>query len=67
MYNLSRHFRITMSVEHHTNRKKWTYDEDIALLRQISAGLPFETSHGAIGANWDAMAVRIIRLNYADV
>ncbi|ETV74013.1 hypothetical protein H257_11329 [Aphanomyces astaci] len=39
-----------MSVEHGTKRKKWTFDEDIELLRQDSA------SHGAIGSNWESVA-----------
>ncbi|RLO11470.1 hypothetical protein DYB28_000912 [Aphanomyces astaci] len=61
MYKLSKRLvtcsaTTNMSVQHDTKRKKWTFDEDIVLLRQVSADLPFEASHGTIGSNWESVA-----------
>jgi|UPI00043F65EB hypothetical protein len=40
-------------------KKNWTEDEDVVLLRQVSADTPFMAKHGKVMEAWNALAVII--------
>ncbi|DAZ95019.1 TPA: hypothetical protein N0F65_003645 [Lagenidium giganteum] len=46
-------------------RENWTYDEDVSLLRQINADLPFTAKHGAVMDAWDAVANVLVAASFS--
>ncbi|DAZ93369.1 TPA: hypothetical protein N0F65_001554 [Lagenidium giganteum] len=46
-------------------RKNWTYDKDVSLLRQTNADLPFTAKHGAVMDAWDAVANVLVAAGFS--
>lgn len=40
-------------------KTKWSYDDDLLLLRQVNAALPFKAKHGQVMDEWEKVAARL--------